>query len=270
MFDHTISSTFEQLPDTPPLQGISFGQATHPGRLRDTNEDHLGSAPDLGFFVVTDGVGGAPAGAVAARLATAAMLQALRGAPAEEIPDGNVPVPSHGPRLCAAALLAHNMIRDFAARNGCQGAATTMAALWVAKDHVHAANTGDSRVYRLAGEGLEQLSKDHTAVQEALDAYGPLSRRMGRVLGNVVTQVLGGRSSRPPVVHLASMPLTQPEVFLICTDGLTNMVQEEDIAFILKNALSPQHAADVLVEVANEEGGLDNITCIVVHASPQA
>lgn len=277
MFEPTISSTFEQYPDNPPLPGVTFGQATHRGHLRDHNEDHHGAAPDLGFFVVADGVGGAPAGSVASRLATAAMLQSLRAASSRasgaELPDAPAREPRGSvemccPRLIAAALLAHKMIWDFGIQNGCHGAATTMAALWAAGDHVHVANTGDSRVYRLCGDDLEQLSKDHTAVQEYVDRSGPMPERWVRMLGNVVTQVLGGRRRRTPAVHLTSRPLSQREVFLLCTDGLTKMVGDREIAAVLASSTSPQEAADTLVQMANDAGGFDNITCVVVHVEP--
>jgi serine/threonine protein phosphatase PrpC len=274
MFEPSISSTFEEIPEAVPLSGVSFGQATHQGRIRDENEDHLGAAPELGFFVVADGVGGAPGGKIAARLATAAMLYSLRGgSPNDEIPDtpSREPRPSpesHGPRLCAAALSAHQMICDFAVQNGYLGAATTMASLWVTGDHVHVANTGDSRVYRLRGDRLEQLTQDHTAVQEHIDKHGALEERWVRLLDHVVTQVLGGKSRRTPKVHLLSREIQHRETFLLCTDGLTKMVDESEIALILAAARSPQNAADALVELANDAGGFDNITCIVVHVEP--
>lgn len=275
MLEPSITSTLEQAPEKPPLAGITFGQATDPGRVRDRNEDHLGVAPDLGFFVVADGVGGAPAGNVASRLATAAMVCSLRARPGTDFTDPPAPepekaAPSHRSRLVAAAQLAHKMIRDFAANNHCHGAATTMAALWITGDHAHVANTGDSRVYRLRGHHLEQLTKDHNAAQEHADRHGPLSRKWARMLENVVTQVLGGKSGRPPEVHLISRPLVEREVFLLCTDGLTKMVSEDDIALILGSSLSAQDAASLLVEIANEAGGFDNTTVVIVHVEPAA
>lgn len=283
VFDQTTSSTLEEAPPRSALPGITFGQATHTGRVRDANEDHHGAAPDIGFFVVADGVGGAPAGATASRLATAEMVRSLRATsnrgsfnalPAVRDDEDNPALSpraegeTHGPRLIAAALGAHQMIRNFAARRGVLGSATTMAALWVTATHFHVANTGDSRVYRLTDEGLEQLTKDHTLIQEYKDNHGPPPSSWARHMENVVTQVLGGRSARIPAVNLASHALLQPEVFLLCTDGLTKMVEEADIAFVLRTAPSAQQAADVLVELANDWGGLDNTTCVVVYAEP--
>ncbi|MEZ4299139.1 MAG: protein phosphatase 2C domain-containing protein [Polyangiaceae bacterium] len=277
MFDPPISSTHEEAPVSPPPRGVTFGQATDRGRLRRDNEDHLGSAPDIGFFMVADGVGGGPAGAVASRIATAAMLQSLRTRPDAPQSDNPAtsprepagPVETHAPRLVAAALSAHELICAHARRHGQQGAATTMAALWLTRGHYLVANAGDSRIYRLAGEdSLQQLTKDHTVIQELLERHGSVSEQWMQRLGHVVTQVLGGRRERPPAVQIAAGPVTKREVFLLCTDGLTNMVPERRIASVLATVDSPQEASDILVDLANEAGGLDNITCIVVHIDP--
>jgi protein phosphatase len=275
MIEPSISSTFEDFSESTPLSGVTFGQATHTGRLREENEDHLGAAPELGFFVVADGVGGAPEGKVASRLATAAMIYSLRaGSPSDDVPDSPQREPRgsptiHGARLVAAALSAHRTICDYAVKNRCVGAATTMASLLLADGQAHIANTGDSRVYRLCGERLEQLTKDHTAIQEHIDKQGALGQKWIRMMSNVVTQVLGGRSQRTPAVHLVSRPITHREVFLLCTDGLTKMVTEGEIALILAASRSPQQAANALVELANDAGGFDNITVVVVHVEPR-
>lgn len=274
MRDETSSSTPDDAPRQLPLQGLSSGQSTHPGRRRDHNEDHHAAAPDLGFFIVADGVGGAPGGAAASRLATASMLYSLRAAGSQQAaPDdpARQPLdPAHvaGSHLIAAAYAAHQMIQRFGHEHGCFGAATTMAALWITNGHFHAANTGDSRIYRLTPGGLERLSKDHTPYEEHCAVFGPPPPELARRMENVVTQILGGKRTRTPAVHLVSRPLVAREVFLLCTDGLTNMVSDADIASVLSLAESPQQAADVLVEMANAAGGVDNITCIVVHAEP--
>ena len=274
MCDETSSSTLDQAPKQRALTGVTFGQATHTGQRRAQNEDHHDAAPDLGVFVVADGVGGAPAGATASRLATASMLYSLRAAgPLQSAQDDPARQPLatdriEGPRLIAAAYAAHQTIQRFAVKHGCSGAATTMAALWIKGGHFHAANTGDSRVYRLTAGVLERLSRDHTPFEEYCRVMGPPPAELARRMENVVTQVLGGKSPRMPEVHLVSRPLVAREVFLLCTDGLTKMVSEENIAAVLSLAVSPQHAAAVLVEMANAAGGLDNITCIVVHAEP--
>jgi protein phosphatase len=279
MFDPTtsVSSTYEVTPaSTAARHGVAVGHATHPGRIRAENEDHLACAPDLGLFVVADGVGGSPGGAVAARLATAAMIASVRYATrtrtADDAPESfHEEAVTDSARLVAAAHQAHRMIYEHGLRGGCPGAATTMVSLWVSGARAIIANTGDSRAYRLSGGGLERLSRDHSALQEYVDAVGSASERARRHLENIVTRVLGGRSPEPHEVHLTRHALDRPEVFLLCTDGLWKVVGEPELAFVLSSVLSgaatPQEAADKLVALANEGGGPDNIACVVVRAA---
>jgi len=272
MFDHTtsISSTHEVAPRSRRL-GVTAGHATHRGLVRSANEDDHAVALDLGFFVVADGVGGSPGGAVAARLATAAMVSSLRfGSRARSITDSGVEVAdeetaTHSARVVAAAHQAHKMIYSYGIRNRCPGAATTMVALWVAGNRVLIANIGDSRAYRLESDGITLLSRDHSAMQEYADRFGPVPDHARQMLENIVTRVLGGHSPQPSDVELTSHTLLGREVFLLCTDGLTKAVSDEEIANVLANAKSPQAAADTLIDLANEAGGPDNVTCIVVE-----
>ena len=273
MFD-SFTSTTDESPLPPPPVPLAFGNVTHRGRVRLTNEDDSAAAPDLGFFVVADGVGGLPGGALAPRLATIGMVYALRASgsnrePLEEGDADSPPPESFSARLVAAGHQAHQLIRDHAARSGFAGAATTMAALWIVGERALVANTGDSRVYRLAGESLEQLTKDHTAIQEIIDVFGPQSAKSAAHLSNIVTAVLGGRQGRTPTVRVVDIPFSKPEVLLLCTDGLFKMLSEPEIASVLSREASPQRAAQILVDRANEAGGEDNITVIVVHASPK-
>ncbi|MBK8254462.1 MAG: serine/threonine-protein phosphatase [Polyangiaceae bacterium] len=274
MFDPT-ASTLDERSERPSVHNLAFGQATSEGLVRKNNEDHLASAPELGFFVVADGVGGGPAGSLASRLATSAMVHSvrtsLRSGDSTQEPCADNPllplmdaVETYGTRLQAAAWLAHKIIFEYGMKNGCYGAATTMASLWIAEGQAHIANTGDSRVYKLAGDQLVQLTQDHTIVQEIANCQVQLGTEWKQRLRNVVTQVLGGKKARMPTVHTQSESLETGQTFLLCTDGLTNMVPHEQIASVLLSAPSPQHAADRLVQLANNAGGLDNITCIVV------
>lgn len=268
----TISSTFEVAPRSR-RQGVTAGQATHRGLVRPINEDDLAIALDLNFFVVADGVGGSPGGAVASRLATAAMVTSLRFGNRANVGSDVTSDPAEeetaacSARVVAAAHRAHQMIFSHGVRNQCAGAATTMAALWVVANRVLVANVGDSRVYRLEGEGLAQLSRDHSALQEYAERFGPVPERARMMLENIVTRVLGGHTQQTPEVELSSHTLIGREVFLLCTDGLSKVVTEREIAAVLVSSRTPQEAADTLVELANEAGGPDNITCIVVHVA---
>lgn len=284
MFDfEETTSTADEGPQSPPPAWIRFGEATHRGRVRRVNEDDHASAPSLGFFVVADGVGGSRGGAMAARLTTIGMVYALRstrtgtseaaadgGANVADAPRSATPrsaLETHGPELVAAVHQTHKLVCDHAMRCGCPGAATTMAAIWVAGERALVANTGDSRVYRLTGAGLEQLTKDHTALQEHIDEIGPPAEPLASALENVVTQVVGGRTARIPTVHLRELPIERREVLLLCTDGLFKMLSEAEIASVLASSASPEEAARDLVARANDAGGLDNITAVVVEVN---
>ena len=273
MFDPmtTLSSTYEVAPLSR-RQGVTAGHATHRGLVRTANEDDHGLALDIGFFVVADGVGGSPGGAVASRLATAAMISSLRfGARSKIVLDGGPPpsdeeTATHSARVVAAAHSAHQIIYNYGMRNRCPGAATTMVALWVAGNRILVANIGDSRAYRLDGGELTLLSRDHSALQEYTDRFGVVPENARVMLENIVTRVLGGQGVQPSEVELRSYPLGEQEVFLLCTDGLSKVVSEREIAAVLASARTPQEAADTLIDLANDAGGPDNITCIVVHA----
>jgi serine/threonine protein phosphatase PrpC len=271
MFDATSISSTQEVAPRSRRQGITAGHATHRGLVRSANEDDHSFALDIGFFVVADGVGGSPGGAVAARLATAAMISSLRfGARWKVGSDSSTPPPdeetaTHSARMVAAAHQAHQMIYSYGVRNRCPGAATTMVALWIVGNKVLVANVGDSRAYRLEGDGLTLLSRDHSALQEYADRFGPVPEPTRYMLENIVTRVLGGHTAQAAEVELSRHAISGKEVFLLCTDGLSKVVSEREIALILASSMTPQEAADTLIDRANEAGGPDNVTCIVVQ-----
>jgi PPM family protein phosphatase len=274
MFDQTatVSSTYEVAP-VAPAHTLSVGHATHRGLVREVNEDDHALALDLGFFVVADGVGGSPGGAVAARLATAAMISGLRYSSKSKVgsdggaEDSGDETAAHSARVVAAAHQAHQMIYNYGQRHRCPGAATTMVALWVVGNRVLIANTGDSRAYRLEDDGLTLLSRDHSALQEYTDRFGPVPEHARCMLENIVTRVLGGQNAQAADVHLTDYTLVGEETFLLCTDGLSKVLTEGEIEGVLSSARTPQEAADTLVDMANDAGGPDNITCIVLRVS---
>jgi len=274
MFDQTTLSSTQEVAPLSPLSrchGLTVGHATHRGLVRSANEDDHALALDLGFFVVADGVGGSPGGAVAARLATAAMVSSLRFGSKSRVGSDGGAEPSdeetatHSARVVAAAHQAHQMIYSYGARNRCPGAATTMSALWVTGSRVLVANIGDSRAYRLENGGLTRLTRDHSALEEYAERFGPVPENVRQMLENIVTRVLGGHSPQPPDVDLTAHALIGKEVFLLCTDGLSKVLTEREIAAVLSSAQTPQLAADILIDMANDAGGPDNITCVVVQ-----
>jgi serine/threonine protein phosphatase PrpC len=228
---------------------FSFGAATSVGRVRQVNEDSYLAVPPL--FVVADGMGGHGSGDLASRIA---------------IEDMKACVPLR-PLFAEAVLTAlehanrHIIERDEANRMGTT--ATGLAALETAGgDHLMVFNVGDSRVYRLSGDRLEQLTVDHSEVQELVLA-GVITREQARThpRRNVVTRALGSDTGLLPDHWL--LPATGGDRYLVCSDGLFSELPDEVIRPLLA-AGPPQQAAEALVSAANEAGGRDNVTVIVV------
>jgi len=228
---------------------FSHGAATSVGRVRQVNEDSYLAVPPL--FVVADGMGGHGSGDLASRIAIEDMSACAELRP-----------------LFAEAVLTalehanrHIIERDEANRMGTT--ATGLAALETAGgDHLMVFNVGDSRVYRLSGGRLEQLTVDHSEVQELVLA-GVITKEQARThpRRNVVTRALGSDAGLMPDHWL--LPAVGGDRYLVCSDGLFSELPDEVILPLLA-AGTPQQAADALVSAANDAGGRDNVTAVVV------
>jgi serine/threonine protein phosphatase PrpC len=228
---------------------FSHGAATSVGRVRKVNEDSYLARPPL--FVVADGMGGHGSGDLASRIAIEEMSACvpLRPLFAEAV-------------LTALEHANREIIqRDEANRMGTT--ATGLAALETAGgDHLMVFNVGDSRVYRLSDGRLDQLTVDHSEVQELVLA-GVITREQARThpRRNVVTRALGSDTGVLPDHWL--LPAIGGDRYLICSDGLFSELPDEVILPLLA-AGPPQQAAEALVSAANEAGGHDNVTAVVV------
>ncbi|HVT70536.1 MAG TPA: protein phosphatase 2C domain-containing protein [Trebonia sp.] len=228
---------------------FSYGAATSVGRVRKVNEDSYLAVPPL--FVVADGMGGHGSGDVASRMAIEEMTAcvALRPLFAEAV----LTALEHANR--------HIIEGDEANRMGTT--VTGLAGLEAAGgDQLMVFNIGDSRVYRLAGGRLEQLTVDHSEVQQLVVA-GVITREQARShpRRNVITRALGSDSGLLADHWL--LPPVPGDRYLLCSDGLSGELREEDMLPLLA-AGNPQQAADALVAAANDAGGRDNVTVIVV------
>jgi protein phosphatase len=227
---------------------FSHGAATSVGRVRQVNEDSYLAVPPL--FVVADGMGGHGAGDMASRIAIEEMAAcvALRPLFAEAV----LTALEHANR--------HIIERDEANRMGTT--ATGLAALEAAGgDRLMVFNIGDSRVYRLSGGHFEQLTVDHSEVQELVLA-GVITREQARThpRRNVVTRALGSNKGLLPDHWL--LPAVRGDRYLICSDGLFSELPDDAILPLLAVG-DPQQAAAALVSAANDAGGHDNVTVIV-------
>ncbi|GLJ63047.1 MULTISPECIES: PP2C family protein-serine/threonine phosphatase [Microbacterium] len=233
---------------------VAVGAATDTGRRRAINEDALlASAP---VFLVADGMGGHDAGEVASRMAVAAF--------ADLVGRDHLTVDE----VREAVEAARRRIDAFSSSRE-TGAGTTLSGVVIVDvrgaGYWLALNIGDSRTYRLAGDRLEQISVDHSLVQELVDsgrlAEADAERDPRR---NVITRALGAGSSER--VDFWMLPASRGDRLLICSDGLPREVGRDQIAAILSAEDDPQTAASRLVEAAVARGGRDNVSVIVVDA----
>lgn len=223
--------------------------ATHVGKVRSNNEDSL-IVIEPETFVVADGMGGAHAGEVASQMLVEVVRIVLE----------NVNVPRDEKLLARAILVANEKILEAAQEHEeYHGMGTTATILSLEGGQAYFAHVGDSRLYLMRGGVLEQITEDHSYV-ETLVRNGDITPEEARVhpLKNILTQAVG--AVKDIFVDAASLPVQSGDKFLLCTDGLTNMVDDEQIAKILLTAPEP---ADALIEAALQAGGKDNVTVIV-------
>jgi protein phosphatase len=245
----------------------SFG-GTDIGRTRPRNEDAFLVQDSISLYAVADGIGGHEGGEIASRIA----IDTLR----EVVPDmlgdqGRTPPAGFSDQavqelsaLRYALFLANRRIRD----SGERGPAfarmgTTLTALLFAKGNAYLAHIGDSRAYRLREGRLAQLTKDHSVVAEQVRA-GTLRPEQARISSyrHVITRALGIDATIAPEV--AFLPLQRNDIFLLCTDGLTEMLSDSEIEAIL-SVSDPRTSVGSLIGAANRAGGADNITAVIVQ-----
>ncbi len=235
---------------------LRWGTATDPGRVRPGNEDSVLAVAQV--FAVADGMGGHAAGEVASAVALQTIAARIGQRPASIASVTDVV------RAANEAVYRRSL-----AEPTTRGMGTTLALVAPAtgadgKDHLVVANVGDSRVYLCADGELRQLTRDHSYVEEML-AAGQITADEARrhPHRHVVTRVVG---IEPSVAVDTWLVTPEPgDRYLVCSDGLVDEVTDEDIARIITAAPDPQTAADALVTAANEAGGRDNISVVVVE-----
>ncbi|MGH8458241.1 MAG: Stp1/IreP family PP2C-type Ser/Thr phosphatase [Nevskiales bacterium] len=239
---------------------------TDKGRVRDHNEDSVAEAPELGLVVLADGMGGHNAGEVASALAVNTILDSVRAGwqYRTEIKAGQAAPEVE--LLRKSIEVAHAAIRDKAdGQPQYEGMGTTVVACLVVDDHAVLAHVGDSRIYRLRGGTLKQITQDHSLIEDLI-AKGFYSRDEARqnVRRNILTRALG--SGESVLVDVQAEPVSVGDLFLLCSDGLTEMVPDEEIGLTLhKFSDSLEQVADRLITLANQNGGKDNVSVALVR-----
>jgi len=252
---------------------VASGGATDVGMVRTNNEDSYQIVPTLQLFVLADGMGGEAHGEVASSLAVETVLKhCLEGQenPAAPLVGEAKPGLSEKSRRLASAIhLANQKVYASAAEHAEQrGMGATLTVAWIDDMNLSVGHVGDSRVYLLRTGVLQQLTSDHSLVAEQV-RRGILtaSEAESSTMQNVLLRALG---TQPEVeVDIEQVGLFPNDVLLLCSDGLTRMVTEPEIAGALQSEPDPQKAAEKLIRLANEGGGVDNVTAIVVSLRPE-
>lgn len=248
---------------------MPIGARTDVGRLRGNNEDSFKTVPELNLLILSDGMGGEAHGEVASKMAVdivaAHCLEAHKDPSAPTFADPRPEFSAPTNRLLSAVTLANQKVYEAAQANTAQrGMGATLVAVWVNEMRMSLAHVGDSRAYLLRSGELQQVTQDHSLVAEQV-RRGVLTQQQAEQseMASVLLRALG--IEEKVEVDLDEHLLMEGDVVLLCSDGLSRMVTEPEIASTILTHPGVQSAADRLVELANEYGGADNITVIVLQ-----
>ena len=247
---------------------IVSGGRSDVGQQRANNEDCFRMVQPLNLFVVSDGMGGEAHGEIASAMAVETVVKTCMGEETGTVAASTETHPEWSDKtrlLLSAAHSANKKIYESAEANAQQqGMGATLTAAWINEEKLSVVHVGDSRVYLLRSGLLQQLTSDHSLVAEQV-RRGILTAAEAEhsELQSVLLRALG---TQPEIeVDAEEHTLFPDDILLLCSDGLTRMVAEQKIAATLQSESDPGRAAEKLVAQANENGGGDNITVVVVH-----
>jgi protein phosphatase len=244
---------------------FDMASATDVGRVRAHNEDSIAADPDIGLATLADGMGGYQAGEVASGIAVAMVPAEMRKLIASQALHGlngdavRKLVVEQATKVNAAIYVAAQQQKQYS------GMGTTLVIAYWHDDQVTIGHLGDSRCYRLRGESIKSLTRDHSWIQEQIDA-GLMTYEQARASKkkNLVTRACGIDPDVTPEVH--THDVAPGDIYILCSDGLYDMVSDENIHLTVSSLKSNLPlAAQQLVQQANDNGGRDNISVILVH-----
>lgn len=247
---------------------IASGGKSDVGQQRGNNEDCYRIVGSLNLFVISDGMGGEAHGEIASGLAVETVVKCCLEAEKDALPGSTAAQPGWSKKtkqLFNAVHLANNRIYESAeAHPEQQGMGATITAAWIEEEKLSIVHVGDSRAYLLRSGALQQLTSDHSLVAEQV-RRGILTAEEAEhsEMQSVLLRALGTQSEIE--VDAEEHTLFPRDVLLLCSDGLTRMVTEPEIAGTLQAELDPGRAAERLVALANENGGADNVTVVVIR-----
>lgn len=245
-------------------------ELTDVGRVREHNEDDIGSDPDIGLWVLADGMGGYNAGEVASGIAVKTTIDLVSEACKRENRADKEPGTGFMRQTIAlrdAITRANKIIHQTAqSQPQCEGMGTTLVACLFYDNKISIAHVGDSRLYRMRDNRLEQITMDHSLLQELVDrGYYSQEEAQRSTNRNYVTRALG---VEPQVeVEVQEVDVRKGDYFLLCSDGLPDMVEDEDIHLTINTfSTSVDTIGEQLIKLTNDNGGRDNVSIIVVRA----
>jgi protein phosphatase len=249
---------------------MEFAGKSDLGLVRKNNEDCYFTGPEIGLFLVADGMGGHKSGEVASRLACDIISNNIKhkylDAKAKTIyGEANPSISDDSNNLLSAIRMANRMIYEAGANNAQNnGMGTTLVAVLIREKSYTIAWVGDSRIYLVRHGRLQQLTTDHSLVQEQLNK-GLISSDQAETseFKNVLTRALG--TSEEVAVDIAETNSFAGDYLLLCSDGLTRMVPDQLILETIKKHEQPEAICDELINLANKAGGRDNITAVIIN-----
>lgn len=248
---------------------IDFAELSDTGRVREHNEDAIGSIGEIGLMVLADGMGGYNAGEIASGIAVQIVTEmASDGANRERRDD----IDSHSGLMRQSIVLrdavyrANKIIYQTAqSKTDCEGMGTTIVACMFYDNKISIAHVGDSRAYRLRAGELEQVTLDHSLLQELVDrGFYSAEEAQRSTNRNYVTRALGVEATVDVEVH--EYEVLPDDIYLLCSDGLPDMVEDDDIHLTIStfNA-SLDVVGQQLVDLANDHGGRDNVSVMLAQ-----
>ncbi len=240
---------------------LEMAALTHRGRVRDHNEDSLYFDIRDRVMIVCDGMGGHAGGHVASELAVQVVSNGLRQLRASDWNDEDKVIESMKAAVFGANdhILSRSRVDTALSDMG-----TTIVGCAFMRDRVITVNVGDSRIYRISTDTIEQVSEDHSLVGERIRAglLDPDSDEAA-LLGNIVTRALG---MEQVTIDITVEDLVPGDVYLLCSDGLSDLVSDDDMYEIVQRSNNLEQACIALVDLANQRGGIDNITVALTRS----
>jgi protein phosphatase len=247
---------------------FSYVEMTDVGRVREHNEDDIGSDPDIGLWVLADGMGGYNAGEVASGIAVKTTLEMVTAAcklgnRADIEPETGLMRQTIS--LRDAIMRANKIINQTAqSQPQCEGMGTTLVACLFFDNKISIAHVGDSRLYRMRDNRFEQITMDHSLLQELVDrGYYSQEEAQRSTNRNYVTRALGVEAQVD--VEVQEVEVRRGDYFLLCSDGLPDMVDDEDIHLTINTfSTNVETIGEQLIKLANDNGGRDNVSIVIV------